>query len=432
MSEQAHRRLGRSGWLATSSAPLTTVNHTSFKALMVLKTLPERYRIALAGFKRRWNQSKWMQDQHGYVRRACLATASGQSQGVSFCQCGLDYYNRFSKHCFQTCGQEHVCPSCNKNNRVEPCKREYLQAFERAPYWYALSAGWQSSPRQAGLHWVTKQDDNGRATAKKHWLPFAGRADAPYTPRYSVESLDELQLMAELPFKFAERLVNRGWFDGLYCVFEWAFAFYPAPRGWCYHTALPHLHFFGNRRQPLIFEEGIEIQKLYQRTCLKSLGEELLPAYPDLEIAPIVSRSRLSGWINYQIKAMPLEEFYREGIRNGCPLTDLNLEFHQTVWEAIKLVRSPRKYGNLFALDPDYIGVRQYRKLSAGQLERLNQKVEDRVPLTAKEARQLEHHELALEQQKQYRLEKKRRREEAKLKRPDVPDVEVAVPLKIS
>ncbi len=234
--------------------------------------------------------------------------------------------------------------------------------------------------------------------------------------------MNALQLMAELPFKFADRLVKLGWFDGLYCVFEWDFAFYPERTGGCFHTALPHLHFLSNRAQPLTYEDGIEIQRLYQRTCLKFLGEEKLPSYPDLQIAPIISRSRLKGWINYQIKSMRLDKIYREGIRHGCSLRALNLEFHQTVWDAIKLVRSPRKYGNLFALDPGYIGVRQYTKLTKRQHEELTKKVKDAVPMTPKDARQLEHHDLACEQQKQYRLEAKRRREKAKLKRPDLGD----------
>ena len=42
--------------------------------------------------------------------------------------------------------------------------------------------------------------------------------------------------------------------------------------------------------------------------------------------------------------------------------------------------------------------------------------------LTDKEARQLQHHELASEQQKKYRQETRERREKAKLLRPDLPE----------
>lgn len=422
MSGEYIRRPGHRGqWAPPSDEPLNTVDHTNFTVLMSLTAFKGQPRIALAGFKKRWNKSQWMQAQRGYDRRACLAAASGLPQGASFCRCGLSYHDGNGEYRFQTCGQDGICPSCNKNNRVERCQHEYLPAFDRAPYWYAGSVGWQSSPRKAGLHWVTKQDANGRATAKKHWRPFANRPDAPHTARYGLDSMHAMQLMAELPFRLADQLVKRGWFDGMYCVFEWDLAFYPERGGTgCFHTALPHLHFFGNRTQPLTFGDGKEIQRLYQRTCTRLVGEEKLPSYPDLELAPIVSQCRLKGWINYEVKAMPLEKFYREGIRNGCPIKALNLEFHQTVWDAIKLVRSPRKYGNLFALDPGYIGDRQYNKLTKRYHESLTQKEKDGVPLTPKEARQLQHHELACAQAKQHQREKRHRQEQARLRRPDL------------
>lgn len=430
--EYIHRPGSSSRQSAQSSEPLTTVNHTSFKTLMSLIAFSGQPRIALAGFKSRWNKSEWMQDQWGYLERASLAAASGN---WAYCRCGLDYFDKSKRHRFQRCGQVYICPSCNLHDRVEPCEREYLPAFDSASYWYAGSVGWQSSPHKAGLHWVTKQHATGRAKAKKHWRPFAELTDAPHSPRYSLDSIAPLQLMAELPFEFMRQLDSHHWFDGMYCVFEWDFAFYPDRRGTgCFHTALPHLHFFGNRAKPLTYEQGIELYRLYHRTCSKCLRKQKLPSYPDLEIAPITSRHRLKGWMNYQIKSMRLDTMYLEGIRNGCSVTALNLEFHQTVWDAIKLVRSPRKYGNLFVLDPDYIGVRQYTMLTKRKHAELTKIYAE---LTAKKKadrglpegetkqlerlkRKLEHHDLACEQQKQYRLETKLRREKAKLLRPDL------------
>ena len=421
MSEENILRPGHSGkWGPPSDEPLTTVDHTNFKKLMSLREFTGRPRIALACFKSRWNDSPWMQAQKGYLGRACLAAASGN---YAYCQCGLNYFDRTNRHRFQRCRTVYLCPSCNWHERVEPCEREYLPAFERAPFWYAGSVGWQSSPRKAGFHWVTRQDAQGRATAKKHWRSLAERPDAPYSERYRLDNMDAIQLMAELPFEFMKQLDKRKWFHGMYCVFEWHFDFRPSPGGnWCVHTALPHVHYFGNRTQPLTFEDGIQIHRLYQRTCLKHLGTEMLPSYPDLEIAPIISPGRLKGWMNYQIKSMPIEKMYMEGIRHGCSLSALNMEFDQTVWDLIKLVRSPRKYGNLFVRGPSgsYLGVRQYALLTKSQRAALTIRREAGQVLTEREARQLEHHALACEQQKQYRLEAKRRREQARLRRPDL------------
>ncbi len=418
LEPQYIQRPGASYPPPTSVERIITVNQTNFKELMSLKLFKGQDRSALAGFKSRWNMNEWMQGQWGYVERACLAAASGLAAGRSYCQCGLAYFNAAHQHRFQTCGQEYICPSCNLHNRVEPCEREYLSIFDGKRYIYALSVSWQSSPLKAGLHWVTKQDDKGRAKAKKHWRPFADRVDAPHTYRYGADEHAVMALMAELPFKFAKALRKHGWFDGLYCVFEWDFAFHPGPDG-CSHSCLPHMHCFGNRAQPLTIEDGIEIQKLYQRTAMRHLDNQRLPAYPDLEISPILTRERLKGWMNYMIKSMPIEKFYLEGIRNGCRLTALNTEFHQTIWDAISLVHSPRRYGNLFALTPGYIGVQQFRKLSKTVFARLCQKAADGLALTPKEKRQLGHHALACVQQKQYAAETKQRRELAKLKKLD-------------
>src|SRR5437773_715353 len=111
MSEaHVHRPSTYRGWSPESPEPLTTVDHTSFRTLMSLIAFKGQSRIALAGFKRRWNDREWMQKQKGYLERACLAAASGN---WAYCQCGLDYFDKSKRHRFQRCGQVYICPSCN-------------------------------------------------------------------------------------------------------------------------------------------------------------------------------------------------------------------------------------------------------------------------------------------------------------------------------
>ncbi|MEI6898325.1 MAG: AAA family ATPase, partial [Bacteroidota bacterium] len=167
----------------------------------------------------------------------------------------------------------------------------------------------------------------------------------------------------------AEKLKEKGWFDGLFATLEWHVEFYPDKKGGCQHSAMLHFHMFGNRSEPLTFEQGKEIQDLYTKICCRS--NSALPAYPDLEIAPIISQARLKSWINYQIKTIPVERFYKEGLRNGCSVAALNAEFQQTAWELPNLVRSPRKYGNLYVSKPGYIGEQQFKKVTKSQYERL-------------------------------------------------------------
>ena len=418
-TEFLHRPGAHRGWEATSYDSIDDVNQSVLSELMVLRSFKGQRRSALAGFKSRWSKQKWMRKQRGYLERACLVSASGESIGVSFCQCGLNYRNSAGRSVLQTCKKVMFCPGCKYHRLVVPAQAEYGPAFEKAKHWYALTGGWQNDPAKAGLHWVTKQGKNGKAEDWDDYLPWANLAGAPFMPRIPIGNVEGMLLLAELPFKFAERLKDRGFFDGLFVVFEWHFEFFPTKQGDCRHAALPHVHMFGNRATPLTFAEAIEIQKLYIRTCIQELKLPELPAYPDVEIAPITCRERLMGWLNYQIKTMPIEKFYKDALRAGCSLTALNREFNETIWSAINLVRSPRKFGNLYASTPTYIGVQQFKKLTKTQFERLTTMQESGTPLSAKDQKLLEHHFIAIEQQNQRQAENRERRALAKLKEED-------------
>ena len=85
------------------------------------------------------------------------------------------------------------------------------------------------------------------------------------------------------------------------------------------------------------------------------------------------------------------------------------------VWDALNIVRTPRKYGNLNPLVDGYIGVQQYRKLSQPQVTRLLAKIEH-DEASEKELRQYEHHLLACEQQHEHKAQIIERRKRGKPK----------------
>lgn len=404
---------------ADSPEPLLEVDQSSFKKLMSLSALPDESRTALAGFKSRWNGSDWMQDQDGYLTKACLAAASSTPTGFSFCRCGLAYRDSNGRHRFMTCRKPLLCPSCNLHLRVERCEWEYLPVFHKASYWYAFVVGWNADPREAGLKWVTEQDERGRPKKYKAYRPWKDIVDAKESLVYSLDCHLELGRMAELAFHFVDDL-NR-WLSGSYAAFEWHFSFRPRPnpkpeQNGCYHVALPHLNMFGNSPRELnLVDDAKAIFRRYHGVVLDGFGDGRLPSYPDLWICPIPSKADLKRWINYHLKAIRFGEFYRRGIRNGCPLPDLNREFHSVVWEAMNIVRTPRKHGNLYAGDDRYIGVQQYRKLSQPQVKRLLAKIEqEEAP--AQGLRQYEHHLLACEQQYEHNREIRERRNRRKPK----------------
>ena len=397
---------------------LLGLDHTDFGELMRCPEFTGVHRTVLAGFASRWNKSTWMRGQQGYLEKACLAAACHTgSTGLSFCRCGLRYKDGKGIWRFQTCQMPWICPSCNLHIRVEKCKSEYLPAFNRAAYWYTINAGWQADPRKAGLHWVTKQDEKGRALAYEHWKPWADQSDAPVARRYGLEDAYRLTGMAEKSFDFAGRLRSKCLLNGLYVTFEWHLSFRPrheAPAHTlpCYHIALPHWHGFGNRDSELTFDGGKAIYELYCTTCLRGLKDSDLLSYPDLEISRLHTQDNLKRWVNYTIKPMQFEQFYLNGLRNGCPVWALNAEFHQTLWDTRLIVRSPRKYGNLNPRVEGYIGDQQFSRMSKPKLNDLLDRMDD-GDVTPKELHQYENHLRACEQRRVREQEKRRRREAA-------------------
>jgi hypothetical protein len=85
------------------------------------------------------------------------------------------------------------------------------------------------------------------------------------------------------------------------------------------------------------------------------------------------------------------------------------------VWDALNIVRTPRKYGNLNPLVDGYIGVQQFRKLSQPQVKLLLAKIQ-RDDASAKELLQYDRHLLACGQQYEHKKQIKERRQRGKPK----------------
>ena len=86
------------------------------------------------------------------------------------------------------------------------------------------------------------------------------------------------------------------------------------------------------------------------------------PAYPDLWIDKVVSQEDINAWLGYSSKSWPLQAWYQNALRNGCPRADLNELFDWIVFENLDYVtselRALEKYGNLRCskVNPHYIG----------------------------------------------------------------------------
>ena len=112
----------------------------------------------------------------------------------------------------------------------------------------------------------------------------------------------------------------------------------------------------------------MEIFWTYEAVCT----ELEFPFYPDLLISRLSSQPELNTWISYELKSMPFDRFYNEGLADGCKVADLNLEIDQTIFSEIKeafgQVKSPRKIGNLYCQSANYIGVKPLLRLTKREI----------------------------------------------------------------
>jgi hypothetical protein len=338
----------RKGDARREDTPLEMVDRSSCDRLFKLKRkhFPWELAAALGYFLKRWKRSEWMQAQHGYREKVALAVSSrGNFDGLRYANCRPG----------RLCQQVHHCPRCKLEFEIRPALEEYAEAFEKAPFWFAAVPSITYRPEDAGLHYVTHKDAEGRAKAYRHSRPFVGRPELRGITLDSAES-DVVDKLLRVPFEFARRLRDRGLVDGAYVSREIALDFVPLPRPatakeWrVAEVVLPHGNGLFNTRRKPGWRFAMECWDVY--VDLWTDWGLIQYGYPDLLVGKaMVDQEEISRWISYALKAMPFEEFYQSGIKNGCFLEHLNLHFDQTVFRGIKMafsgVRSPRKYGNM-------------------------------------------------------------------------------------
>jgi len=131
--------------------------------------------------------------------------------------------------------------------------------------------------------------------------------------------------------------------------------------------------------------------------------------YPDIYLKLCPTCQELKEAINYAIKPFKLPHAYIEGLGRGCPIEGLNWEFHQFAWTCEQVFVGADKhlvvYGNMNVNSPDYDFERQYRRMTRNQVDRFFERLA-RNEVSRQEIRRYEQHLLAVEQQRQRRLER--------------------------
>ena len=238
---------------------------------------------------------------------------------------------------------------------IKAVLEEYADVFGKAPFWLAMVPSLTYRADEAGLHFVTRKDAQGRTKQYRHDRPFAGRPMMRGLTLDAGES-DVVDKLLRVPFEFAKRLRDRGLVDGAFVSREIALDFAPVAvpdpaRQWSVaEVVLPHGNGLFNTRRKPGWRFAVECWAVYVDLWADwGLFEY---GYPDLMVGKAMdNQEEINRWISYELKPMPFEKFYKRGIKNGCFLEHLNLHFDQTVFRGIKMassgVKSPRKYGNM-------------------------------------------------------------------------------------
>lgn len=412
--------------------PVIAVKHLAPAELFSLKAFINPARVSLGGFLNRYNHPNqtWMKEQWHYLETAVLAaahdclvplfeTAEGLSRisvddydAIRFLKCG-----RVTKAGFFDCGDVCRCPSCNNQMRVEPVKAEFLSAFghELAPFWSGVTFGVTNNPETAGVHVEVGRDENGDPIYEDLFL-LKELGAYPRLKRFGTDAVDNVVTVVNTVFKFAHWLTLRGPFDGIGLVGDVDFNFYPdssRPDG-CNHSIFPHGHGIANMPRLLSRPDAEMMFHQFLKMLIKE-GSGHLVGYPDICLKPCATAEELEKAINYALKPFKLAKFYIEGLSRGCPVVGLNVEFHQNAWNCERIFRGSNRhmltFGNMHInAGPNYVGQRQYRKMTKKQVKKFFEKLE-RDEASRGDILRYENHQKAKEQDRLRKLERERRRQ---------------------
>jgi hypothetical protein len=225
----------------------------------------------------------------------------------------------------------------------------------------------------AGWHLCIRKDEFGRPIRYRHCIPLPNLDSRPlYSADPELGWL--LATIAKAPFEFANRLKRAGLIDGAYVAREIDLDFRPCEpvqyKLLVDQTALVHGNMLINTRRKPGWALLKEMFIIYFDVCL----DLNIPAHADLMGSRLDSQAEINRWISYELKSMPFDRWYNEALTHGCNVEHLNMAFDQTVFSGIKKafggVKSPRKFGNMFCQNREYLGTKPPMRISNEKIDR--------------------------------------------------------------
>ena len=261
------------------------------------------------------------------------------------------------------CDLNSLCPICHNKNIRDPIYQKFGKSYSKAAYWYAFTFSYELKSSDARLRFITKRDSKGNPVN-----PYVVEFESPPKRFRKLNELDveALKACGRIPFTMLKWIcgLKRLQFGGALGGLDLWVGFQPVDQDGVDPSFLVHVHAIANSSRALTSKDA---SRIYNRFCVLSTKAKI-PMCPDLEISLLKTEEDFQRWLNYTLKPMKFEEFYRKGASACSDRPQVfNDVFDQTVFGYPEFVyngvRSPRYYGNMQQRSKDrdsFIGVWQY------------------------------------------------------------------------
>ncbi len=329
--------------------------------------VPEQQKLALRCFLKSWHsrdeKGKWMRSQEGWKEAAALLGSASCEAGtfrLPVTKQQVTSNNRVNPYRIlmcsfgrKLCERGDQCRRCALD-RIDLAWSEFLPAWEKGKYWYALVLAMDRRAEHAGIH---RGDGtlNPKTASIPVCQPFKGRPNGNQRLHSGAELQPILDAIRAGFFDTAKAICSRGLVGGAVSRFELSFTFWKGRSDYDWtqarHRVEPQLNLLVNSNRPLHLNRMKEIYRL-MTDCLRArLPSNYRWNYPDLWFAPVLSTKSMAGWLAYMLKSWRFDLWYRNALNHRCNRRELNMCFDEIVFQNGHRLARPksatRRYGNL-------------------------------------------------------------------------------------
>lgn len=197
----------------------------------------------------------------------------------------------------------------------------------------------RSNPRNCGVKIEIGRNSKNKPIYRYLYRP-SDRIQFLKLAKFGVDDIDNRPYkVGEALYEFMNWLTDGKYFGGLHVFRDLDLSFFPS-RASCTgvgHTVNCHFHGYGNSSRQFTGKEAARMWVACAKLLRKHDGGKLA-AYPDIALRPLPTPAALGSAINYVIKPFKFANWYLNGLKHGCPVEGLNLEFNEIAFDTNEML----------------------------------------------------------------------------------------------